>query len=60
VRRQTKRETFYATLTGRRLTSFSTAGGRACLAHLPRAEVEAMLARADRVLELHDGRLRPV
>ncbi|HWL83988.1 MAG TPA: IclR family transcriptional regulator [Roseomonas sp.] len=47
VRRQTKRETFYATLTGRRLTSFSTAGGRACLAHLPRAEVEAMLARAD-------------
>ncbi|MDJ0387308.1 IclR family transcriptional regulator C-terminal domain-containing protein [Roseomonas sp. E05] len=47
VRRQSKRETFYATLAGRRLTSFSTAGGRACLAQLPRAEVEAMLARAD-------------
>ncbi|MXP61784.1 IclR family transcriptional regulator [Roseomonas sp. M0104] len=47
VRRQSKRETFYATLAGRRLPSFNTAGGRACLAHLPRPEVEAMLARAD-------------
>ncbi|HWX48229.1 MAG TPA: IclR family transcriptional regulator [Roseomonas sp.] len=47
LRRQSKRETFYATLVGRRLPSFSTAGGRACLAQLPRAEVEAMLPHAE-------------
>ncbi|MFC7609091.1 IclR family transcriptional regulator domain-containing protein [Teichococcus aestuarii] len=30
LRRQTKRETFFATLVGRRLPSFTAAGGRAC------------------------------
>jgi DNA-binding IclR family transcriptional regulator len=47
LRRQSKRETFFATLAGRRLASFSTSGGRACMAHLPRDEVAALLARAD-------------
>lgn len=47
LRRQTKRETFFATLVGRRLPSFSAAGGRACLAHLPREEVAALLDRAE-------------
>lgn len=47
LRRQTKRETFFATLVGRRLPSFSTAGGRACMAHLPRDEVMTLLNQAE-------------
>ncbi len=47
LRRQSKRETFFATLVGRRLQSFSTAGGRACMATLPREEVNALMARSD-------------
>lgn len=45
LRRQSKRETFYATLVGRRLPSFSTTGGRACLAQLPRDAVASLLQR---------------
>ena len=45
LRRQSKRETFYATLVGRRLPSQITAGGRACLAHLPDRQVQEILNR---------------
>jgi DNA-binding IclR family transcriptional regulator len=49
VRLQSKRETFTATLVGRRMPTFCTSGGRAILAALPEAEAEAVLARSDRV-----------
>lgn len=48
VRLQSKRETFFATLVGRRQPSFSTSGGRAVLAALPPAEAEAILEQSDR------------
>lgn len=48
VRLQSKRETFSATLVGRRMPTFCTSGGRAILAALPEAEAEAVLARSDR------------
>jgi DNA-binding IclR family transcriptional regulator len=48
VRLQSKRETFFATLVGRRQPTFSTSGGRAILAALPPEEAEAILARSDR------------
>lgn len=44
MRLQSKRETFFATLAGRRMPTFATSGGRACLAALPDAEVSAILA----------------
>ena len=47
IRQQSKRETFYATLAGRRQPTFATSGGRACLALLPDAEVDDILARSD-------------
>lgn len=47
IRLQSKRETFYATLPGRRIPTFLSSGGRACLAQLPDADVEAILARSD-------------
>ncbi|MBO1075880.1 IclR family transcriptional regulator [Roseomonas marmotae] len=48
VRLQSKRETFFATLVGRRLPTFCSSGGRAILAALPEAEAEDILARSDR------------
>lgn len=48
VRLQSKRETFYATLPGRRMPTFVSSGGRACLAHLADAAVDDVLARSDR------------
>jgi IclR family pca regulon transcriptional regulator len=48
VRLQSKRETFYATLAGRRVPTFASSGGRACLAHLPDAQVDDILARSER------------
>jgi IclR family pca regulon transcriptional regulator len=48
IRLQSKRETFYATLTGRRIPTFLSSGGRACLARLSDDEVEDILARSDR------------
>jgi IclR family transcriptional regulator, pca regulon regulatory protein len=48
IRLQSKRETFYATLTGRRIPTFLSSGGRACLARLPDDMVEDILARSDR------------
>jgi DNA-binding IclR family transcriptional regulator len=46
ARLQSKRETFYATLIGRRVPTFCSSGGRACLAALPEAEMEAVLAES--------------
>jgi DNA-binding IclR family transcriptional regulator len=48
IRLQSKRETFYATLPGRRIPTFVSSGGRACLAHLPDSEVDDILARSNR------------
>ena len=46
ARLQSKRETFYATLTGRRHPTFATTGGRACLALLPDEAVRDILERS--------------
>ncbi|MDF2231303.1 IclR family transcriptional regulator [Albimonas sp. CAU 1670] len=46
IRLQSKRETFYATLAGRRQPTFATSGGRACLAMLAEDEVDDILARS--------------
>jgi DNA-binding IclR family transcriptional regulator len=48
IRLQSKRETFYATLPGRRIPTFLSSGGRACLAHLADGEVDDILNRSDR------------
>jgi len=47
ARLQSKRETFYATLSGRRQPTFATTGGRACLALLPDETVCDILQRSD-------------
>ena len=47
VRLQSKRESFYATLIGRRFPTWCTSGGRAMLAHLPDDEVDAILDEAE-------------
>lgn len=47
LRRQSKRQTFYATLVGRRMPTFSSSGGRAIMSHLSDAEVDDILARSD-------------
>ena len=46
ARRPSKRETFFATLIGRRIPAFSASGGRAAMAHLTDAEVDSILARS--------------
>lgn len=46
LRRQTKRQTYFATLVGRRMPTFSSSGGRAILSHLPDASVDDILARS--------------
>ncbi|SDX67248.1 transcriptional regulator, IclR family [Albimonas donghaensis] len=45
ARMQSKRETFYATLPGRRQPTFASSGGRACLALMSDAEIEDVLDR---------------
>lgn len=47
VRLQSKRETFLATLLGRRIPTFSASGGRAMLALLDDAEAERILDASD-------------
>lgn len=47
ARLQSKRETFYATLIGRRVPTFCSSGGRACLAALAEPEMEAVLAESE-------------
>lgn len=48
IRNHSKRETLWRTVTGRRVPTFSTAGGRAILARLPDAEVNDILGRSVR------------
>jgi IclR family transcriptional regulator, pca regulon regulatory protein len=48
IRMQSKRETFTATLVGRRLPTFMSSGGRAMMAMLPDDEVDSILRRSDR------------
>lgn len=48
VRMQSKRETFFAHLIGRRVPTFCTSGGRAVLSHLPHDQVLDILERSDR------------
>ncbi|WP_245898144.1 IclR family transcriptional regulator [Phreatobacter cathodiphilus] len=46
IRLQSKRETFYATLSGRRMPTFATAGGRAMLACLDDRHVDDIIRRS--------------
>ncbi|WP_274427333.1 IclR family transcriptional regulator [Chelativorans sp. YIM 93263] len=48
VRMQSKRDTLYAHLIGRRVPTFCTSGGRAVLSHLDREAVLDILHRSDR------------
>jgi IclR family pca regulon transcriptional regulator len=48
VRMQSKRDTFYAHLIGRRVPTFCTSGGRAVLSHLPEDRVLDILERSER------------
>ncbi|MFP1632749.1 IclR family transcriptional regulator [Zhengella sp. ZM62] len=48
VRMQSKRDTFYAHLIGRRVPTYCTSGGRAVLSHLGDDEVLDILERSDR------------
>lgn len=48
LRFQSKRETFFATLIGRRIPTFASSGGRACLSHLPEAEARRIVEASDR------------
>jgi len=47
IRQQSKRETFFATLIGRRLPTFSSSGGRAMMALLSDGDVDEILAQSD-------------
>lgn len=48
ARMQSKRDTFYGYLSGRRVPTYCTAGGRAVLSRLPREEAQDILRRSDR------------
>lgn len=48
VRMQSKRDTFYAHLIGRRVPTFCTSGGRAVLSHLPEERMRDILERSNR------------
>lgn len=48
IRLQSKRETFFATLAGRRIPTFCSSGGRAILARLDDAAVDDILRRSER------------
>lgn len=48
VRMQSKRDTFFAHLIGRRVPTFCTSGGRAVLSHLPQDRIMDILTRSDR------------
>lgn len=48
ARLQSKRDTFYGYLSGRRVPTYCTAGGRAVLSRLPREEALDILRRCDR------------
>ena len=48
LRLQNRRETFVATLIGRRLPTYCSSGGRAMMARLPDEEVTSIITRSDR------------
>lgn len=48
IRMQSKRETLFANLVGRRVPTFCTSGGRSVLSHLPEDQVMDILQRSDR------------
>ncbi|TAM98385.1 MAG: IclR family transcriptional regulator [Rhizobiaceae bacterium] len=48
IRQPSKRETFVATVIGRRVPTFCSSGGRAVLAALPDARVDDIIRRSDR------------
>lgn len=48
VRMQSKRETLFAHLIGRRVPTFCTSGGRAVLSHLPEDKMMDIIMRSDR------------
>jgi IclR family pca regulon transcriptional regulator len=48
VRLQSKRESFYAYLNGRRVPTYCTSGGYAVLGHLPKPQMMDILQRSDR------------
>lgn len=47
LRRQTKRQTFYATLVGRQVPTYASSGGRVVMAHLEPAHRENILDRTE-------------
>lgn len=49
IRRQSKRQTFFATLIGRRIPTYCSSGGRAIMSKLTDAEVDSILERSDLV-----------
>lgn len=49
MRRQSKRETFFATLVGRRIPTYCSSGGRAILSYLPDETVDDILDRSELV-----------
>lgn len=49
ARMQSKRDTFYAHLVGRRVPTFCSSGGRAVLSHLPDDRIMDILLRSDRL-----------
>lgn len=46
LRRQTKRQTFFATLVGRRIPTYCSSGGRAIMSYLPDDAVDDILRRS--------------
>ncbi len=46
LRRQTKRQTFFATLVGRRIPTYCSSGGRAIMSYLPDEAVDDILNRS--------------
>lgn len=47
IRRQTRRQTFFATLIGRRVPTYCSSGGRAIMSRLPDAEIDNILERSE-------------
>jgi IclR family pca regulon transcriptional regulator len=49
IRRQSKRQTYYSTLIGRRIPTYCSSGGRAIMSRLSDGEVDSILKRSDLV-----------
>jgi IclR family pca regulon transcriptional regulator len=48
IRLDSKQDTYYAHLPGRRIPTYCTSAGRAVMAHLPESQVKDLLARSER------------